>query len=359
MKKLITKTTLFITLCLIGFSTYAQDFTVTQIDSIEKSFHYEHGTIMLANGIGSINVPNGFKYLNPIQAEKVLVDLWGNPKSDNLTMGLILPEKQSIMGDNGYVFNIQYDEIGYVKDDDADEIDYDELLTQMKKDTDEENEARKKEGYGAINLVGWAAKPFYDKERKILHWAKEIKFDTDSINSTLNYNVRILGRKGVLVLNAIAKTSELPLVQKDINQVLDIVKFNDGYKYEEFDSSIDEVAAWTIGGLVAGKVLTKVGILALIAKFGKLIALVVLGFFGAFKKKVLGFFSKNNTEEETIHTEETNENKEVNPNNMNDLSQQDVYQIPVENPSVTPDDTPFEASENPSSATPDDSLKQP
>lgn len=264
-----------------------------QIDSIEKSFTYEHGTITLRNGIGNIEIPNGFKYLEPVQAEKVLVDLWGNPGGVNLTLGLILPEHQGIMADSGYVFNIQYDEIGYVKDDDADEIDYDELLTQMQQESEEVNKERIRQNYEPVSIVGWAAKPFYDKDKKILHWAKEIKFGNQEVN-TLNYNIRVLGRKGVIILNAIASMPNLALVQKDVSKVLTIVKFNEELKYENFDSSVDEVAAWTIGGLVAGKVLAKVGFLALILKFWKLIALAVAGFFGAFWSKFKKKKEQNN-----------------------------------------------------------------
>ena len=78
---------------------------------------------------------------------------------------------------------------------------------------------------------------YYDKDKKTLHWAKEIKFGQDSIN-TLNYNIRILGRKGVMVLNAIAPSNALDLVQKDINKVLNSVQFNEGYQYDDFDSSV-------------------------------------------------------------------------------------------------------------------------
>nr|WP_315252670.1 DUF2167 domain-containing protein [uncultured Flavobacterium sp.] len=301
------KITLTILSCLFTFFMYSQEGSeLIKIDSIEKSFKYQHGSIDLKNGVGKINIPKGFKYLEPVQAERVLVELWGNPKGENLTLGLLLPENQGVMNQNGYVFNIQYDEIGHVEDDDADDVDYDELLAEMQKETVEENKERQKAGYEPVSIVGWAAKPFYDKDRKILHWAKEIKFGQSTVN-TLNYNVRILGRKGVLVLNAIATENELPLVQKDINKVLDIVQFNDGYKYEDFDSSVDEVAAWTIGGLVAGKVLAKVGFLAVIAKFGKLIVLGLLGFFGAFKNKIRGWFSKdknNQNEEEPKELEE-------------------------------------------------------
>ena len=282
---------------LFCFNSNAQeDLNQIKIDSIENSFNYEYGTIYLDNGVGKLNIPKGFKYLSPEQAERVLVDLWGNPKSDNLTLGLILPEKAGVMTTDSYVFNIQYDEIGYVKDDDADDINYDDLLTQMKEESVEENKLRIKEGYEKVTIIGWAANPYYDKNRKILYWAREIKFGEDEVN-TLNYNIRILGRKGVFVLNAIATTKELPLVQSDISKVLDIFQFNDGYKYEEFDSSVDEVAAWTIGGLVAGKVLAKAGLFAVLAKFGKFIFFAILGLFGTFRKKIFNLFKKKNGDE--------------------------------------------------------------
>ena len=45
----------------------------------------------------------------------------------------------------------------------------------------------------------------------------------------------------------------------------------------DFDSKIDNVAAWTIGGLVAGKVLAKAGFFAIILKFIKPLLLLLFG----------------------------------------------------------------------------------
>lgn len=286
------QTLLTITAVMLLFFAHAQDsLTInidslkSRLDSIESSFSYEKGTIELQNGIAKITIPAGFKYLNATQAEKVLVDYWGNPKETDMTLGMILPENQGVLDEKGYVFNVEYNPIGYVKDDDADDINYDDLLKELQKETDEANPEREKQGYPSVKFVGWAAKPFYDKQRKILHWARELKFGNTEIN-TLNYNVRILGRKGVLVLNAIATMKDLPQVQKDVPKVLDIVKFSDGNRYQDFDSNADEVAAWTIGGLVAGKILAKVGFFALILKFWKIIALAIAGFFTTFWKKL-------------------------------------------------------------------------
>lgn len=242
-----------------------------KIATAGKNLQFQHGSIKLANGIATIDVPPGFKYLDSVQAEKVLTEVWGNPKSSASSLGFILPEKQDVLT-GGYVFNIEYNPIGYVKDDDAADVKYDDLLAEMQEEALDGNSEREREGYPPIIIVGWASKPYYDPKRHILHWAKEIKFGKDSLN-TLNYNVRVLGRKGVLVLNAIATMDNITAVKADIPHVLSIVNFSDGNKYTDFDSGIDEVAAWTIGGLVAGKVLAKVGFFALVLKFWKLLAL--------------------------------------------------------------------------------------
>jgi Uncharacterized membrane-anchored protein conserved in bacteria len=244
-------------------------------DSINKAMSYETGVITLPNGIAQLNVPAGFKFLNQEQSRYVLSDLWGNPP-DMDVLGMIFPEDKGPLSDSMYAFVIRYEAIGYVKDSDADDIDYDELLKDMQDSEAEVNKERKKLGYPTVHIVGWAQMPFYDKANKVLHWAKEIEFGGDE-NHTLNYDVRILGRKGILSLNAVAGMSELPLVKQNIDKVLHIATFTEGNRYADFDSNIDEVAAYGIGGLVAGKVLAKAGFFALIAKFLKPILLGIAG----------------------------------------------------------------------------------
>jgi uncharacterized membrane-anchored protein len=273
----------------------AQEIDSVQIflDSAEASLQYQHGEITLDNGVGVLNVPTGFRYLDPKQSEYVIRDLWGNPSGDG-TLGMIVPEDIGITDARSWAFIVTYDEMGYVKDDDADDINYDDLLEEMQTDTQASNEERIKQGYESITLVGWAAKPYYDKDKKVLHWAKELKFG-ESEESTLNYNVRILGRKGVVVLNAVASMTELPDVQKNIEPVLASFSYADGNKYADFNPDIDEVAAWTIGGLVAGKVLAKAGILAILLKYIKVIGIGLVAAVTAAWK-----WFKRKTEEPTV-----------------------------------------------------------
>ena len=84
-------------------------------------------------------------------------------------------------------------------DSDAAEIDYDDMLKDMQAGTADNNEARKQAGYDAVQLIGWAEKPHYDTATKKLYWAKELSFEGSAAHGTsFNYDVRVLGREGVL-----------------------------------------------------------------------------------------------------------------------------------------------------------------
>jgi uncharacterized membrane-anchored protein len=279
-------------------------------DKIEKSFKYESGKITLSEGEGTLNVPKGFKFLNAEQTQGVLTNLWGNPE-DKSVLGSLVPDGKGVTHSNSWMFVISYQGDGFVKDDDAGDIDYDDLLKTMKEDVQAENEERKKGGYPEVQLVGWASKPYYDTNLKVLHWAKELKFGTDKAN-TLNYDLRVLGRKGMYNISAVAGMNELAEVKASIPGILKSVEFNQGHKYLDFDADTDTVAAWTIGGLVAGKVLAKVGFFAILAKFGKIIVIGIIAAFAALKKFLFGKKDQvvSRPQEETALLEENNSTEE-------------------------------------------------
>jgi len=226
-------------------------------------------------------VPAGYRYLDSAQSRRVLTTFWHNPGGTSL--GMLFPKDKGPLDENSWAYVIQYDDMGYVKDDDADDIDYADLLADMQKDLEEENPEREKAGYEAVHLMGWGANPYYDKDQHTLHWAKVLRFGSSS-DSTLNYNVRLLGRKGVLVFNAVAAPEQLAEIKASIPGLLANVSFAKGQQYNDYNASIDEVAAYTIGGLVAGKVLAKVGFFAIILKFWKLGILALGGAWAAIKR---------------------------------------------------------------------------
>jgi uncharacterized membrane-anchored protein len=315
MKKISLLFTLLLSLCTGLFAKEPGDTLqmiqdeLKRIDSIESSLHYQTGKIAIGNGIATINVPSSFKYLGPSEAQYVIEDLWGNPKSD-APLGMLFSANSSATDAGGYAFIITYDNMGYVKDNDADKIDYDDLLKEMKESNVKSNEERRKLNLFTMQLLGWAAKPYYDKETKVLHWAKEFSVQ-DRETNTLNYDIRILGRKGVLTLQAVSDMDQLDSVNNHIGDVLKMVAFNEGNRYSDFDSNTDEVAAWTIGGLVAGKVLAKVGFFAIIMKFLKFIILGIAIAGGAIWKFITGRKKKEDDLEyqpQPVVNDETNTN---------------------------------------------------
>ena len=258
------------------------------IDSMHRSLRYQTGHLTLPGGVGELTVPAGYRYLDSAQSRRVLTKYWHNP--DGTSLGMLFPKDKGPLDEHSWAYVIEYNPMGYVKDDDAKDINYTELLADMQKETEEENPEREKSGYEAIHLMGWGATPYYDKAQHTLHWAKLLRFGSGP-DSTLNYNVRLLGRKGVLVLNAVASPEQLPEIKASIPGLLANVSFAKGQQYSDYNAGIDEVAAYTIGGLVAGKVLAKVGFFAVILKFWKL-GLLALGGAWAAIKRFFGIGSK-------------------------------------------------------------------
>ncbi len=263
------------------------------IDSIESSLHYQTGRIEFPGGMASINVPPGFKFLGPDEAKFVIEEIWGNPPSGQSFLGLLFPPNSVATSIGSYAFIIQFEQMGFVKDGDADKINYDDLLKEMKESSEKDNLERAKSGHVTMNLIGWASRPYYDKEKKVLHWAKEYSVPGNDVN-TLNYDIRVLGRKGVLILEAVSSMDELDSVNAHIDDVLAMVNFNEGHRYADFDSKTDDIAAWTVGGLVAGKILTKVGFLKFLKPI--LVGLALLG--GAIWRFIRG---RRKKEEEFVY----------------------------------------------------------
>lgn len=241
------------------------------------------GEVKLPGAVATLNVPDNFYYLSPEDTDKVLVEIWGNPPGQN-TLGMLFPSGMTPFDTESWGVTIEYEQDGYISDEDADDINYSELLTQMKLDTQRSSEERVKQGYPAIELVGWAEQPYYDKDSHKLHWAKEVRFEGYEQN-TLNYNIRVLGRRGVLVLNFIANMEQKPLIDSNLESVLALAEFDEGSRYSDFDPDVDKVAAYGLGALVAGKVLAKSGFFAaaliFLKKFG---VFIVIGIAALVKK---------------------------------------------------------------------------
>ena len=275
------------------FSVYAQDTPLTdaQIRDLAKNLHYQQGQIAIQGGLATLDVPTNFYFLNAEDAKTVLVKFWGNPPAQVAdTLGLLMPSDLNPLEPGCWVVTISYVNDGYVKDDDAGKINYDDLLKKMQADTEQNNKVRQEKGYPPIQLIGWATPPHYDAATHKLYWAKEVKFG-DQDENTLNYDIRILGRRGVLVLTAISSMDQLPEIEKQTPGILGMEDFNQGNRYADFDPKVDKVAAYGIAAMVAGTIAAKLGLFKLIWVFilaAKKFIILALAAIAAWFKRFFG-----------------------------------------------------------------------
>lgn len=233
------------------------------------------GEVKIEAAKATLTVPETYYFLDAADARAVLEEAWGNPP-DETTLGMLLPAGMTPLDQNAWAAIYTYEEDGYVSDEDAGKIDYDDLMKTMQADTAASNEWRVENGYGKLDLVGWAEAPSYDAEAHKLYWAKEFKFESAEAN-TLNYDIRALGRRGVLVVRFVADMASLPEIKKAAPDVLDIASFDEGSRYADYQKGVDKLAGYGIAGLIAGGVIAKkTGLLAAILLFGKKFLVIIL-----------------------------------------------------------------------------------
>jgi uncharacterized membrane-anchored protein len=266
-----------------GFNVTAEEF--------EAKLGYETGTIHLKDGLATLRLPASFRFLGPEGARRLLVEGWGNPPgAAQEVLGMLVPAEISPLEKEGWGIVVTFDEDGYVDDDDAASINYTKLLKEMQEASAEANEERKKQGFPPVRLVGWAEPPSYDAAAHKLYWAKELAFASEP-EHTLNYNIRILGRRGVLVLNAVASMGQLEAIREKTRGVLDAVEFNEGHRYTDYLPGKDKAAAYGLAGLILGATAAKAGffkvLLAGILAFKKVIIAGVIAL-ALFLKRLFG-----------------------------------------------------------------------
>ena len=262
------------------------------------------GSIHITEGNATLQVPKGFAFIDAKQTRHLLVDYWKNEEDDDI-IGAFISDTATIFYNVDIAYLVSFNKDGYIKDDDAEDIDYDDLLKDIQESIKETNKERKELTGCEYDLAGWADTPHYDKDKKVLHWAKILNVYTDEDTaSNLNYDIRILGKEGYCTLQAVCDLEDLNEVKDMSNALVNSVVFDEGYAYKDFDPTKDKISKYGIKGLIAGTLLAKSGLLAklgvLLAKSAKII-LVAIAAIGAFLAKIFGK-KKQNAETEVVDT---------------------------------------------------------
>lgn len=252
--------------------TPAQQAEIQRLTKLLGSLHPQAGDVQIAGAKALLHLGKAYRFIPADEAKRVLTEGWGNPpEAVGSVLGMIFPVGKTFLDDSwGTV--VTFDPSGYVADDDAKSADYAKVLEDARSGEAEDNKARTEKGFEPAHLVGWAEPPHYDSAHHSVIWARDIAFGKQS-DHTLNYDVRILGRYGVLTLNTVATMSELAEIRPAAANLGAVADFEPGSRYADFVPNLDKKAEYGVAGLVAAGVgavaAKKLGLLALIALGGK------------------------------------------------------------------------------------------
>lgn len=224
-----------------------------------KAEEAKEQTVVLGDKLAVVKLPKEFRFVEP---ERAIAFLKEQGSSGEGVLGIIAPRKDS---PDMYFIVCRYEDCGYVTEDDADKINANDLLNTFKEANKEQNEERIAQKIQPYYVGGWAEKPRYDKASHQMIWAIEVK-EVDSADApadTINYNTRMLGRRGVLSMNLVVSPKELELGKQKVATLLQNVKFNKGQTYAEYVAGTDKAAGYGLAGLILGG-----GAMAAAAKFG-------------------------------------------------------------------------------------------
>ena len=230
-----------------------------------------------------IRVPAGFVFTGGSDT-RLLMEAMGNPPSND-EVGLFAPE-----GLEWFVV-FEFDEVGYIRDDEKDSLDADAMLTSIRKGTEQGNKIRREKGFTGLNIVGWEVRPRYNESTHNLEWA--IRAQDDNGELILNHNTRLLGRRGVMRATLVVDPDLLAEVLPVYTDKMTGFSFKKGQSYAEFTQG-DKIAKYGLTALVAGgagAAAAKLGLFKLIGKFGKVIIVAVAGFLAAIRGKLKRLFS--------------------------------------------------------------------
>lgn len=261
----------FASVCAHAQTQEEQELAAAEAQYLEflNSFSWQdNGEGKLGNW-ATIDIPSGFRFLASKETDK-LMQAFGNLPGEY--------EGMIAVPDVSWFVIFQFEETGYVKDDEKDDLNPDKLLKDIQEGDEYSNEYRRENGLEALHTIGWAIPPNYNEETNNLEWGLLLRGDSGAEN--VNYNTKLLGRNGIMNVTLVCDPEELESILDTYQGLLLGHNYNPGKSYAEFQEG-DKIAEYGLTALIAGGALygaAKLGILAnLVLFFKKGFKLIIVG----------------------------------------------------------------------------------
>lgn len=226
---------------------------------------------------GKISLPADMLFIPQAQSARVLRAL-GNRVVGAGPLGLIMSGDKTA----DWMVVVSFVADGYIKDEDAQNWNAQELLDSIKEGTEQANADRRARGFPEREIIGWIEQPVYDATTHRLVWslASKEKGNPATGDEGVNYNTYALGREGYFSLNLLTSEKSVEADKPVARQLLAALSFDDGKRYDQFNASTDKVAAYGLAALVGGAVAKKAGLFAVlfafVAKFAKVFGIAAV-----------------------------------------------------------------------------------
>ncbi len=239
--------TVFLAICLIlgvARPPFAQSGQPEQDSPVFKAFKETKwtsgpGTAQLGN-IAEIQLPEKYVAADGDDTRRIMEAMQNPPTGREV--GVIFPDSLA------WFVVFEFDDMGYVKDEEKGSLDTNAMLESIKRGTEEGNKDRTKRGWPPLTIAGWEQPPRYDEQTHNLTWAVRAESRGESV---VNYNTRLLGRRGVMRVTLVTDPPKLPTALPDFRTLLNGYTFTKGSRYAEWVPG-DKVAKVGLTALVTG-----------------------------------------------------------------------------------------------------------
>ena len=246
-------------------------------------------TIMQNARVGPLTIDLGDEATLQLPASLMFIDKETANKIMEARGGGAEPGRYGIIISlEGWMADLGYVDSGHIKDDDAQDLKADKLMSIMKEAEKKTNKSRRERGVAELYVDGWAQEPGYDKAEHRLIWAIKVHSAADN-EPMINYSIVALGRKGMITTTLVNSADQLDAAKTSANELLAAITFKDGNRYSDFNPGTDKVAEYGLTALIAGGLAAKkFGLFAIIGafilKFAKIFAIAGVALFVGLKK---------------------------------------------------------------------------
>ena len=187
-----------------------------------------------------VKVPDGYVFADASDTRNIM-EANQNPITGK-EIGFVAAD-----GENWYAV-FEFDDVGYVKDDEKHSLDANAILDSIKEGTAAGNEERIRRGWPTMTIIGWEKPPRYNEITHNLEWAIRAQSEGEPV---VNHNTRLLGRGGVMEVTLVVKPELLAETMPKFKAMLAGFEYKTGHKYAEFRAG-DRTAAYGLTGLIVG-----------------------------------------------------------------------------------------------------------